>query len=238
VTASPAVIQSKNITPGPNDVPAVKVTVTRDTGKNGGPVPLWFGGFAGFKEAPVSASAIALVSGPGAVGAGSLFPVAITKCLYDKYWDTTKMRPKIDPGTGKPYTFKIGSAYHYDACSSGQWTSFQVDSNNVPTIRDLIESGNPSPIAIGDKIWIQPGTKNTIYGSVPSNTDVLIPVVVELDTHTYEPVVAFAAFHIDFAVGGSGKYIQGHFTTNVRVQEGARGIGPYYGAFIPPRLGQ
>jgi hypothetical protein len=92
-------------------------------------------------------------------------------------------------------------------------------------------------VNIGDKIWIQPGTKNTIFDEVPSNTDVLIPVVVELDTHSFEPVVAFAAFHIDVGVGGSGKYIQGHFTTNYKAPN-ASGFGPYYGAFVPARLAQ
>ena len=238
VTGARPGIQSKDLGPGPNDVPAVKVTVSRDTGKNGGPVTVWFGSFVGISEKAIGASAVAMVSGPGGVGAGSLFPVAITKCLYEKYWDSAKMRPKLEAGTGKPYVFKIGSDYHYDACSSGQWTSFAVDSNNVPTIRNLIEFGNPAPIGIGDNTWIQPGTKNTLYDEVPINTDVLIPVVVNLDNHAFVPVVALAAFHINKGVGGSGKYIEGYFTTNYRVQAGARGIGPYYGAFIPPRLAQ
>jgi Flp pilus assembly protein TadG len=238
IAGSPAGIQSINIVPGPNDVPAVKVTIGRDENHNGGKLVLSFGGFVGLKETAVSATAVALVSGPGAVPVGALFPIAITKCLYDKYWDSAKMQPKIDPVTKKPYTFKIGSSYHYDVCDSGQWTSFQDDDNNVPTIRNLMENGNPTPLAIGDKTWIQPGTQNTVFDEVPVNRDVLIPVVVDLDTHSYQPVVAFAAFHIDVGVGGSDKYIEGHFVTNVPVPAGASGVGPYYGAFIPARLAE
>ena len=149
-----------------------------------------------------------------------------------------KWRPKTIPATGKPYTFKIGSDYHYSSCTAGEWTSFQVDSNNVPTIRDLMANGNPTPLAIGDNTWIQPGTKNTLFDEVPQNVDVVIPVVVSLDNHSFQPIVALAAFHIDLGVGGSGKYVQGHFTTNVPVTSDATGDGPYYGAFIPPRLAQ
>ena len=58
-------------------------------------------------------------------------------------------------------TFRIGSAYHDP--TGGQWTSFLADANNVPTIRDLIDNGNPSELKIGDQIWIEPGTKTTLY---------------------------------------------------------------------------
>jgi len=238
ITGSPVGIQSISVVPGPNDVPAVKVSISRDTNQNGGKLVLSFGGFVGLKETAVTATAVALVSGPGAVPVGALFPIAITKCLYDKYWDSAKMQPKIDPATKKPYKFKIGSEYHYDVCDSGQWTSFQDDDNDVPAIRNLMENGNPKPLAIGDKTWIQPGTKNTLFDEVPANTDVLIPVVVDLDTHSFEPIVAFAAFHIDVGVGGSDKYIEGHFVTNVPAPAGSSGIGPYYGGFIPARLAQ
>lgn len=238
VTGTPAGLQATTITPTADDVPAVKITVSRDDGHNGGPLKLSFGGFVGLRETPISASAVAFLSGPGSVAKGGLFPIAITKCLYDTYWDSAKMAPKLDPATSKPYTFKIGSDYHYSSCTAGEWTSFQVDSNNVPTIRDLMDNGNPTPLAIGEKTWIQPGTKNTLFDEVPKNTDVVIPVVVNLDNHSYQPVVAFAAFHIDVGVGGSGKYVQGHFTTNVPVTPGASGNGPYYGAFVPARLAQ
>jgi len=238
VTGTPAGLQPPTITPGADDVPAVRVTVSRDSQTNGGALKLSFGGFVGLREAPISATAVAFVSGPGSIAKGGLFPLAISKCLYDTYWDSAKMAPKNDPATGKPYTFKIGSDYHYAVCSSGEWTSFDVDKNDTTFIRDLMNNGNPTPLAIGDNTWIQPGTKNTIFDEVPKNIDVVIPVVVNVDNHSFQPIVAFAAFHIDMGVGGSGKYVQGHFTTNVPVTSNAAGNGPYYGAFIPPRLAQ
>ena len=70
--------------------------------------------------------------------------------------------PKIDPGTGLPYEFKITSSYMTGPCEGGQWTSFKEDVNNVPAIRDLIANGNPDPLSIGDSIWIEPGVKNTL----------------------------------------------------------------------------
>ena len=41
-------------------------------------------------------------------------------------------------------------------------------------------------------------------------------------------------------VGGSGKYIQGHFIAGYKIPSttGIGGVGSYYGGFIPPRLVQ
>src|SRR5689334_19313300 len=91
VTGTPAGLQPNTITPGADDVPAVRVTVSRDSQMNGGPLKLSFGGFVGLREAPISATAVAFVSGPGSIAKGGLFPMAISKCLYDTYWDSAKM---------------------------------------------------------------------------------------------------------------------------------------------------
>jgi hypothetical protein len=92
-------------------------------------------------------------------------------------------------------------------------------------------------LTIGDSIWIEPGVKTTLYSSVPSNINVLLAVVQNLTSST-EAILGFAAFHIDNAVGGSGKYIQGHLITNLEVTTGSGQSGPYYGAYVPPRLAQ
>ena len=113
--------------------------------------------------------------------------------------------------------------------------AFLDDANNVPAIRDLIANGNPDPLKIGDMIWIEPGTKTALYSDVPINVDVLLPVVVDISTHARNAIVGFGAFHITASVGGSGKYIQGHFTTNYK-EPLATGGGPSYGAYIPPVL--
>lgn len=130
-----------------------------------------------------------------------------------------------------PISFKIGSSYH--SPDGGQWTSLLQDSNNVPTFRGLISNGNPDPLKIGDNIWIQPGTKTTLYSDAASliGKTVLLPVVTtDFETHSYTPIQGFVSFYIEDAVGGSGKYVQGHF-----VKDHAVTGGTYNGTFISPK---
>jgi len=218
--------------------PAVQVTLSRSENNNGGNMPLFFGPIFGLPSMSVTASAVSFISSPGTANPHALFPVAISQCLFDNYWDSATGKPKNDPATGLPYEFQIGSSYQYSACGSGNWTSFTLGVNDVPTIRDLINNGNPITVNIGDNIWLQPGVKNTIYNSVTVPSDVLISVVTDVTTKVFEPILAFAPFHITASVGGSGKYIQGHFTSNFNAagtSPGA-GTGTYYGAFSPPML--
>ena len=108
----------------------------------------------------------------------------------------------------------------------------------MPTIRGLIANGNPDPIGIGDQIWIEPGTKTALYADVPVGEDVLLPIVMDINTHAEERrSSAFGPFHITASVGGSGKYIQGHFVKNYK-EPLATGGGPAYGAIVPPQLVQ
>jgi len=101
-----------------------------------------------------------------------------------------------------------------------------------------MQTGNPTALSIGDSIWIQPGDKTTLYSSVPANVDVLVPVVAQV-TSGNAAIVGFAAFHIDASVGKDAKYIQGHFITGYEITTGgAAQAGPYYGAYVPPRLAQ
>ena len=218
--------------------PAVQVTISRSENNNGGSMPLFFGPIFGLPGIPVTASAVSIISPPGTANPPALFPVAISQCLFDHYWDSATGKPKNDPATGLPYEFQIGSSYQYSACGSGNWTSFTLGVNDVTTIRDLIHNGNPITVNIGDNIWLQPGVKNTIYSSVTVPSDVLISVVTDVTTKVFKPILAFAPFHITASVGGSGKYIGGHFTSNFNAagtSPGA-GTGTYYGAFSPPML--
>jgi hypothetical protein len=104
----------------------------------------------------------------------------------------------------------------------------------VPTIRDLIDNGNPSPLHVGDQIWIQPGVRDTLYGYAETMIGeiVLLPVVPNhSETHEWAEVLGFAAFQIEDAHQGSNPYIQGHFVKDFVVSSGAPG-GPNYGAQI------
>jgi hypothetical protein len=62
-----------------------------------------------------------------------------------------------------------------------------------------------------------------------------VPIVSNISSSTYEPIVAFAAFYIDGVGTPSQKYIQGHFLTGYDIPQSS-GVGPNYGAYVPPRL--
>ena len=244
--ANGAQIQSTQITCStpfywslPNgNVPAINVTVTL-------PLNLFFAPIWGINQKTVQASATAMIA-PPASGTG-MFPMAINKKMFDLYWNSDNNSPELD-STGKPYEIDISSVYSGNIIS-GQWTSFQNDYNDVPTVRDLIQTGNTTSVSIGDWIWIEPGVKTTIYNTKEGNkntpllpligTDVALPVVNSVDTHTKVQVVAIAGFHLESVYQkGNKSYIIGHFidpTTIPNINPGT-GNGTQYGAYTPPAL--
>jgi Flp pilus assembly protein TadG len=241
ITGTPAGMQAKTKSPiVTGDAAAIRVVVQKAPGTNGGSVALLLARmFGGQSTQAITASAVAVVSFPSVVGPKTTFPTAINNCMYGIFWDATTNRPKIDPNTGAPYVFRIGSSYHYGACESGQWTSLLTDANDVPTVRGLIENGNPDPLGIGTEIWIQPGTKNSLYNDVVVPSTVLLPVVQDVSTTTHDqtPIVGFGPFVITASVGGSDKYIEGHFDDSYEVPASTGG-GAYYGSVVPPSLAQ
>ncbi|RQR66649.1 pilus assembly protein TadE [Burkholderia sp. Bp9126] len=237
MTRSPAGMQATTITPGSYDVPAVQVTVSRAPGVNGGSIPLLLGGLLGIPGASGSATAVAVLAAPGGVAAGGLFPIAIDQCVYNQYWNAATNQPLINPLTNQPYEFSITNGQTYGAtCMGGQWTSFQSTATDTTTMGGLMVSGNPTTLNIGDSIYLATGVKATLYTSVPVGATVVLPVVTQTASTTYVPIVAFAAFHIDVSLGGTYKYVQGHFVAGVKLTGVATGVGPYYGVYVPPRL--
>ncbi|CAN7491227.1 pilus assembly protein TadG-related protein [Trinickia sp. LjRoot230] len=237
VTGNPATLQPTTITQTLYDAPAVQVTITRASGQNGGAIALLLGGFLDSLHSPASATAVAVSAAPSTVGPGGLFPIVVSQCVLDAYWNAQTNEPLIDPSTGSAYEVQIGNGQLYKgSCSAGQWTSFLTNADDVTTIRGLIASGNPTSLSIGDSIWIEPGVKTAIYSDVPVGTTILVPVAANIDSKTYVPIVAFAAFHVDGSYGGSSKYIEGHFAGGYRVGVAASGIGPAYGVYVVPRL--
>jgi hypothetical protein len=238
-----------------NDKPAVRVTVTKDVGKNGGPIKMLTATMFGGLDVPMTAKAVAVISSPGIVPPDSVIPQVINKCMYDRFWNSATGTPIVYTGTppdpygistvGQPWELRIGSAYHYDTCQSGQWTSFALDVNSQSAVSGLITNGNPTPLGIGDLTWIEPGTKTASYNDLdaqyptPPGADVSVLVVdtADLTNKGQAPIVAFAGFHISDIQGGSGKYIQGHFIPNF-ITPGSSGIGPFFGTYTPPRLAQ
>ena len=199
------VLNSSLVTPGTQDAPAVQVTVRKTAGLNSGPVQLFFARVLGIGTSDVSATATAVTACPGVAYPGALFPIAIRKSVADQ-------RAQFGSRTS---TIKIGSDYHYPGDSAGQWTSFDVDANDVPFIRDLIQNGNPDTVTNLDSIWIQRGTRNTIYNEVPLEIDVALPVVLDADfqTHARVSVYGFIGFRITGFKKGAKPYVEGYFTS-------------------------
>ncbi|AJY38142.1 tad-like Flp pilus-assembly family protein (plasmid) [Burkholderia humptydooensis] len=238
LTGQPSTLQPTTITPGPYDMPAVQVTVTRAANQNGGAIPLLMGNFLGVSTANGSATAVAIIASPSTVGAGGVFPMVIDQCVLSQYWNAQTNQPKIDPSTGQPYDIQIGNGQTYGgSCTGGQWTSFLTNANDAPTVRGLITNGNPSPLNIGDNIWVQPGAKTTLYSSVPTGVTIVMPVATQVSSKTYVPIVAFAAFYVKESVGGSGKYIDGYLVGGYKIPVQSSGVGPNYGAYARPQLG-
>jgi Flp pilus assembly protein TadG len=133
----------------PPGVTAVAATVKREGASNGGEVSTFFMQALGIDKTPVSSrQAVAMSGFPGAVPPATLFPMALTKCMTDSIFS--------QPPASWPNPINIDSAYGGagSTCYSGQWTSFKLDKNDVPTINDLITHGNPDPLHTGEPIWI------------------------------------------------------------------------------------
>jgi hypothetical protein len=257
IKGTPAGLQLLPYTPGLNDSAAIKVKISKESGKNGGASPTFLAGIFGMSGLPVAASSVAIITSPSNAKPGAVFPIAISKCIYDNFWNTAVGLPKMASATnppgfdlpqiiGQPYFFKLTSSYSAGPCESGQWSSLEIDSNDVPTINALISAGNAITIAIGDKVWVQTGSKTALYATVESCSAegdrsceyVILPVVQDISTHAYNPVVGFACVHILLAVGSSGKYMKAQMSADAAKCQiaGSNGGGPKYGAYVPARL--
>ena len=246
LTGQPIGLQPQTLSPTVWDAPAVRVTVRKATGQNQGAVQTFFSRFwrtAGIEQ---QVTATAAPSSPGLMQPGGMFPLAMAQCMYDTYWDRSVYppRPRTDPATGKPYVFKIGSGYHYGVCSSGEWTALLNDANDVGTIRQLITQGNPISLAIGQNIWIEPGSKSSLYQTVQgcsaagdrSCEYVVVPTVTQTDNHALSPITGFACLHILDANAGQ-KYVLAEMSNRCNSSL-AGGAGPNYGVLQPPSLVQ
>jgi Flp pilus assembly protein TadG len=228
---------STGITPTFFDSPAVTVRIFRSAENNAGPVSMFFAKFLGKDLVDVSAQSTAMISCPSTAPAESLFPVAINYDFVVKYFDQYT-------STGAPKSFYIGSDYHYDEKEAGQWTSFFEEVNNTTAIRDLIYNGNPEAVQINQNIYcmsdlyIQPGTKNSLYTDAATKIGktVFVPVVnTGFDTHAWNPVVCYLPIFIEDSVGKNKKYIKAHFVKNAVYNNSSTG-GICFGAYSPPRI--
>lgn len=220
------------------DAPAVRVSLKTT-------VSTWFAKLIGIKEVDIAAKATAGVAAPGYLGPSAMFPLVMSKCVYDNYWiNTADYRgPKLD-ANGVPLIFRIGPDYPISPCtSSGVWTTYLLDLSSTEAVRKLVDNGNPTALAIGDKIWIQPGVKNTLYQAINSCSlagnkkcaDATIAVVPDVTQKAMMPILAFACLRILHADNGNQPFVEVQMTTQCRPNDSG-GTGPFYGALSPPKL--
>lgn len=238
-------LQGLPMTPGTNDVPAVQVSLGKSEGQNQGPVRTFLASIWGVFAKPVRVTAVAGVSSPGTIEPGGLFPFAISKCMYDKFWNMNAQPagPRVDPLTGLVPEFRIGSLYKYDNCESGEWTSLNTQASGANAIEKMIEDGNPISMSVGDAAWMQTGVKTSLFTDVKKCSAagnrqcefVVVPTLLQVVSGTSAPIVGFACLQLLDAVGGSGKYILAKMS-NQCPPPLSGGVGPNYGVISQPSL--
>ncbi len=240
----PAGLQALPMTPTVWDVPAVAVTLRKQDGQNRGAVRTFFARFWQVLGIAQQVTAVAAPTSPGLMMPGGLFPLAMAQCLYDSYWNggVYPPAPRLDPATGQPYVFNIGSGYHYGLCSSGEWSALLDDRNDVGFIRQLIAQGNPVELSLGQSGWIEPGSKATLYQTTKACSAagdrsceyVVVPTVTQTDNHALSPITGFACLRILDANSGQ-KYVQVQMSNRCSSTLSG-GAGPNYGVLTPPGL--
>lgn len=175
---------------GGSYAPAVQVRIQM-TGANG-VVPALFSRVFGFNAFDSNFTAVAVGDiSPSVIDPGQLLPLAMTQCLFDKFWDSLAQQPKTVPSTynasyppcplctpqtvGKPYSFKILDSYsnidpNASCSSSGQWTTFDTQDNSATAVNKLITGGNATSLCISgcgqSQIWLDSGVKATLYDTI------------------------------------------------------------------------
>jgi hypothetical protein len=154
---------------------------------------------------------------PGTLPAGTLFPIAISKEFADQknIFNNPQNTVRIYP-TGTPDL-------------AGAFITFTEPASSY-NLRYQIQYGNPDPISIGDFIYFLGGTIGSAYNLIPTDEDVVLPVVdiiFNSNPNGPWPVYSFIGFHI-FKTGPPVNVIYGYFLDTILVQ-GASGLGPDYG---------
>ena len=248
-------LQALPMAPTPTDVPAIQVSISLSAGQNNGEIKTVFANFLGIQSLPVSASAVGARSGAATMGSHVLFPVAIPKCMYDTYWNSSASPPgpKIDPGTKSVYIFQMGTNT-YAGCNingtkfpAGAWAAATSGDTSSSQLLNLVTSRISQSLSIGDQIFVNSGNYGqSLYTAVNAcsaaavldkQTCRYVTVAVFNDTTTtgYNNITGFACIEILSASGGSSKYIVASMSTKCNTPPSS-GIGPNYGVTTPPKL--
>jgi len=206
--------------PGADDLPALRARIAKRPGENAGPVQMLFGGLLGVDEINAGATATAVVSLPRNAGIGALAPVAISSCLLTPaggVWNPGNPSNPIDDGPvlgpNGPLKFVVASGAasgtHCNGCSCGQWTTFENELDGVPSVRQLLEGGNQTPLSVGQNIWVQPGVKSTVYDTADlhlTGKKVIFPVVADdqLDKKGFTPIISWACLEVHDVIKTQG----------------------------------
>jgi hypothetical protein len=238
-------LQGLPMTPSANDAPAVQVSLGKSEGQNLGPVRTLLASFWGVYAKPVQVTAVAGVSSPGVIQPGGLFPLAVSKCLYDKFWDMSAQpaAPRLDPLTGKVPEFQLGPSYPRGDCEAAQWTSLNIQASGANAIEKMMEDGNPISMSVGDQAWIQTGVKNSLYTDVKRCSAagnktcefVVVPTLTNVVPGTSATIIGFACMQFLNAFGGNNPYILAKMS-NQCPPPLSGGVGPNYGVISQPSL--
>ncbi|WP_321931150.1 pilus assembly protein TadG-related protein [Paraburkholderia guartelaensis] len=206
----------------PTDKPAVMVTVSLDP-THGTGLPLLLGRVLGVSSLHASATAVAIISAPGAAQPGSLFPMALNQCLYSNsiYWSNGQ------PVSGAELQMGVGANMPQGSnCQSvaGQWTTLNNTTCGSPdsttSVNCLMNNGNSDPLSTTSNAntpcaqqpdsctFISPGTKAAIYNNFPLTPPMLVTVPIVADGATNlngvsTPILGFASYEIDAVIGAN-----------------------------------
>jgi hypothetical protein len=201
------------------------------------------------------------LSGPGYLDQRSLFPLVVTECLYEEYWDYTRSPPgpKRDAVTGNPIVFTISSKSDDSSTCGGRdamaWTGLSVGSNAnaVKTIVQRYKTAAPiesKRYAIGDGLPVfgsaaspfKEVTECAAVGGDGRCALVIVPVVVNIPPNAsgeLRDIIAFSCLSIiDAQNTGSKKYVKVQMTESCVVPPDSGGIGPIFGVFTSTALVQ
>lgn len=217
-----------------NEVAAVRVMLSKAEGGTGvlSPVSTVFASVLGSNRmSGYAQSIVALRPSPTTIAVGDAFPFAIPYTYVKENWYK-------DP----PVTFSVGSALH--SVGGGQWTTFKSTDNSASYVSALIINGNPITLSVGDQVYIQPGTKSSVYNTVltqfKSHPDKIYMVAVIPDSFSlgaYTEVKAFSAFKITGCSGsGDDPYVEGHFVPDYMNPKASGAGGEHLGAALPPKM--
>jgi hypothetical protein len=228
-------LQPAGIIPTASDFPAVRVTVSKTAGTNDGPVSMYLASLLGVLSADVGAASVAIISFPTGMPPGGLKPMVATTDIINKYWD------RSDPNNpGQPFQFKLGDG---SQAEDTMWSTFKVDDNSNAYTKELILTGNPTDVYIGDGVWLQPGVRAVDYGPNEMgkfiNQTVVLPVVAPdtLTEKTFAEIKDFIAFHITGYSQG-GQYVEGYFDKNYVITNPQKGSGKPTSPYSTPSAPQ